>query len=369
MARAPAFQAGYAGSIPVTRSMRAVVMEAMGEPLAAVDLPDPSPEPTEVIVAVDACGICGSDLHAAVHLPLDGTVLGHEFCGTVVATGRDATTFTLGSPVVGLSLVTCGVCEACRAGRIRKCAQASMVGFERPGAFAEFIALPESSLLALPAPLDYRHGALVEPLAVARRAVQRSAATPGSTVVVLGAGPVGLAVTLWLAHLGAEQIVVSDPIAARREAATLAGATATVDPTQGDTAGAVAEACGGAPQHVIECVGVPGLLDEAIAVAGVDAIVSVAGVCMEPETVTPILAMVKELDLRFSFFYTRDDMVATIDEMAAGRLDPVGLVTGEVDLDGLPAKFASLLAPAAASPADAKVLVRPRQDSNLRPSA
>ena len=144
MARAPAFQAGYAGSIPVTRSMRAVVMEAMGEPLAAVDLPDPSPEPTEVIVAVDACGICGSDLHAAVHLPLDGTVLGHEFCGTVVATGRDATTFAPGSPVVGLSLVTCGVCEACRAGRIRKCAQASMVGFERPGAFAEFIALQKT---------------------------------------------------------------------------------------------------------------------------------------------------------------------------------------------------------------------------------
>ena len=368
MARAPAFQAGYAGSIPVTRSMRAVVMESMGQPLVAVDLPDPTPNEGEVVVAVDACGICGSDLHAAVHLPLDGTVLGHEFCGTVVDPGRSSGTIATGSRVVGLSLVTCGECDACRSGRIRKCALASMVGFERPGAFAEFVTLPESSLLPLPEPLDHRHGALAEPLAVARRAVYRSAATPGSTVVVLGAGPVGLAATLWLAHLGAASIVVSDPVAARRDAAMRAGATATIDPTAGDTAGAIAELCGGAPRHVIECVGIPGLLDQAIAVAGVDATVSVAGVCMEPETVTPILAMVKELDLRFSFFYTRQDMQAALDEMAAGRLDPTGLVTDEVGLDALPEKFRALLAPGG-GPVDTKVLVRPRQDSNLRPSA
>jgi threonine dehydrogenase-like Zn-dependent dehydrogenase len=348
--------------------MRAVVMEAMGRPLQVCDLADPTPSDGEVVVAVEACGICGSDLHASDHLPFSDLVMGHEFCGTVVdAPAGTPGGWREGDRVVGLSLATCGHCAACLAGRVRKCPNAVMVGLERPGAFAEYLALPTSSLLPLPAPLDHRHGALVEPLAVALHAVERAGVRTGDTVAVLGAGPVGLAVTLWLERLGAGRVVVTDPVASRRALASRVGATATVDPIAagGDLAGAVAEACGGAPAHVIECVGVPGLLAQATDVAALDGTVTIAGVCMEVESLLPLIPMVKELDVRFAFYYRRQDMTTAIDLMAAGRFDPLPLITDEVGLDDMPARFEALKSPTD----ECKVLVRPRQDSNLRPSA
>jgi threonine dehydrogenase-like Zn-dependent dehydrogenase len=347
--------------------VRAVVMEEMGQPLVVREVPDPTPAMGEVVVAVDACGVCGSDLHASDHLPFTGLVMGHEFCGTLVDAPTDnAGGWRPGDRVVGLSLATCGTCAACLSGRVRKCPGAVMVGLERPGAYAEYLALPTTSLLRLPEPLDHRHGALVEPLAVALHAVERAGVRAGDTVAVLGAGPVGLAVTLWLDRLGAGRVVVTDPVATRRRLAEQVGASATVDPGDtGDVAGAIAEACAGAPTHVIECVGVPGLLGQATDVAALDGVVTIAGVCMESETLVPLIPMVKELDVRFAFFYRRQDMVTTIDLMAAGRLDPLPMITDEVGLGDLPARFESLKSPTD----DCKVLVRPRQDSNLRPSA
>jgi (R,R)-butanediol dehydrogenase/meso-butanediol dehydrogenase/diacetyl reductase len=365
MARAPAFQAGYAGSIPVTRSMRAAILEEMGRPLAVADVADPEPGPGDVVVAVEACGICGSDLHASDNLPLSGLVMGHEFCGSIVATGPGVDQVREGDRVVGLSLVSCGQCQACREGRIRKCLAAQMIGIERPGAYAEFVALPQSAVLALPDHLDHRHGALAEPLAVARHAVHRAQVAPGDTVAVLGAGPVGLAVTSWLADLGAAQVVAIDPVAARRRAASAVGATASIDPTGlgSELADAVAEACGGAPQRVIECVGVPGLLEQSLAIAAVDATVAVTGVCMEPESITPLIPMVKELSVNFAFFYQYQDMVEAIGAMAAGRINVDAMVSDEVPLAELPERFEQLKSPGD----DVKVLVRPRQESNLRP--
>jgi (R,R)-butanediol dehydrogenase/meso-butanediol dehydrogenase/diacetyl reductase len=333
-------------------------MTAMGEPLAVTDVPDPTPGPGDVVVAVAACGICGSDLHAAAHLPLDGTVFGHEFSGTVAevrATANSDMPWVPGDRVVGLSLATCGVCPACRAGRVRKCPHAQMIGFDRPGAYADYVALPAHNLVRLPGNLDHRHGALAEPLAVARRAVRRAEVGPDTPVVVLGAGPVGLAVTAWLARLGVTTIVASDPSPTRRHAALAMGATAVVDPDAGPLDEGLVELCGGAPTRIIECVGVPGLLQDAVNLAAVDAVVSVAGVCMVPEEFTALVAMVKELDLRFSFFYERRDVLEALEAMAGGWEEPLAMVTGEVSLDALPQRFEELRSPGS----DCKVLVRP----------
>jgi (R,R)-butanediol dehydrogenase / meso-butanediol dehydrogenase / diacetyl reductase len=335
--------------------MRAAVLESMGRPLVVTEVPDPSPAAGEVVLRVDACGICGSDLHASDNLPFEGLVMGHEFCGTVVETTADAGPWHVGDRVVALSLATCGTCPACVDGRVRKCLTAEMLGLERPGAYADFVAIPGSALLALPDVLDHRHGALVEPLAVARHAIERCGVEPGDDVAVLGAGPVGLAVALWLAHLGASNIVVSDPSLARREAALGLGATATIDPTSDDLVAAVADVCGGAPRRVIECVGIPGLLQVATEVAAVDGVATIAGVCMTSEQLTPLVSMVKELDVRFAFFYRRQDMEITMAEMASGRLDPVGMVTDEIPLADLPLRFEQLKSPTT----DCKVLVRP----------
>lgn len=330
-------------------------MEGMGRPLAVHDLDDPAPEPGEVVLRVDACGICGSDLHASDQLPFSDLVLGHEFCGTVAALGNNVSGWSVGDRAVALSLATCGRCVACLSGRVRKCPEAQMVGIERAGGYAEFVALPTQALLAMPEPLDHRHGALIEPLAVALHAVQRAGVRTGDDVVVLGAGPVGLAVVLWLDRLGTREIVVSDPAAQRREAATNLGATLVLDPTAADVPGEAAERCGGAPANVIECVGVPGLLQQATEVVGVDGTATIAGVCMAEEPVVPIVAMSKELDVRFAFYYRRQDMVGTIDLIARGRLDPLPLVTDEIALDAVPERFEALKTPST----DCKVLIRP----------
>ncbi|MCC5954137.1 MAG: alcohol dehydrogenase catalytic domain-containing protein [Acidimicrobiia bacterium] len=335
--------------------MRAAVLPAQGADLDLVDLPDPEPAPGELLLEVEACGICGSDLHAAVHLPLDGTVFGHEFCGVVRELGPGVDGFSLGERVTAMSLATCGTRVACRSGRVRKCLSASMIGIERPGAYAELATVPAHNVVRLPASLDARHGALVEPLAVALHTVDRAGLRPGDDAVVLGGGPVGQAVVLWLAALGARNIVVSDPVAHRRELAGILGATHTVDPTTEDVAAAVVAACGAPPRVVIECVGIPGLAQHATEVAAVDGTVVIAGVCMEADPLVPFIAMSKELDVRFAFYYRAQDYTHTVAMLEQRRIDPLPMVTGEVSLDDTPGAFAALHRPTT----ECKVLIRP----------
>ncbi len=335
--------------------MRAAVLQDLGQPLAVVEQPDPTPAEGELILRVDACGICGSDLHLSDAFPIPGLTLGHEYTGTVVDVGPAVEGWSPGDRAAGMPLATCGRCAACLGGRPRKCLTAAMVGIERPGAFAEYVAQPAFTAFRLPPSIDATLGALVEPLAVALHTVERAGLQPGDDVVVLGGGPVGLAVALWLRALGAGEIVVSDPVAHRRVMAEQLGATATVDPTTEDVAGAVTRLVGNLPRVVIECVGVPGLIQHAVDVAAVDATVVVAGVCFQPDALTPLGAVQKELDVRFSFYYTAADWHTTIALLDQERIDARPLVTDEVSLDEAPERFAALKHPTE----ECKVLIRP----------
>lgn len=335
--------------------MRAVVMTTLGGPLEPAELDDPTPGPGEVVVAVDSCGICGSDLHIVDAVALPGHVLGHELAGRVAAVGEGVGGRRVDDPVMALSLATCGVCEACRRGRPRKCTAALMLGVETPGGYAEFVRAPAHDVVALPDGFDLRLGALVEPLAVARHAVGRGGLRPGETALVIGGGPVGLAVLLWLKRLGAGTVVVTDPLPARRAVAERFGADVVLDPTAGDLGAQFADAGVGAPTLVLECVGLPGLVDQAASVAAVDGRVVVVGVCMADDRYFPYNAMHKELDWRFAFYYCRADVDATIAAVADGTLDAGPLITAEVGLDTTAQAFAGLRAGAE----DTKVLIRP----------
>jgi 2-desacetyl-2-hydroxyethyl bacteriochlorophyllide A dehydrogenase len=335
--------------------MRAAVLQGPGRPLAVVEQPDPTPAEGEVVLRVDACGICGSDLHLSDALPLPGLILGHEYTGTVVDVGPGVEGWSPGDRAAGMPLATCGRCAACLGGRPRKCAQATMVGIERPGAFAEYVAQPAFTTFPIPASIDPTLGALVEPLAVALHTVVRAGLGPGDDAQVIGGGPVGIAVALWLRALGAREVVVSDPVASRRALAERVGATATVDPATEDVASAFVARAGRPPSVVIECVGVPGLIQHAVDVADVDATVVVAGVCFEPDAVTPLTAMQKELDVRFAFYYTAADWHTTIALLDQGRIDPRPLVTDEVTIDEAPGRFDALKHPTD----ECKVLIRP----------
>jgi len=335
--------------------VRAAVSTATEPWLAIEELPDPAPGPGELVLRVDACGVCGSDLHMA-HSLADhpGIVFGHEFCGTVVALGSEVAAYREGDRVVGYPLVGCGRCPACLANAVAKCRRVKLIGAQRPGAYAEYVAVGADQSFLLPEALSPDLGALVEPLAVAHHALERTPREPGEPVLVLGAGPVGLAVALWARALGAREVVVTDPVAHRRALAESVGATA-LDPTEQDVAAAFADVAGTRPRVVVECIGRPGAIQHATEVAATDAQVTLVGACTAPDTLLPVVATSKELTLQFVVYYRPRDFAQTLDFLSAGRLDARPLVTSHVTLDELPARFTELMAPNT----DCKVLIHP----------
>lgn len=337
--------------------MRAAVLGADRPQLELMDVPTPAPAPGEVLLRVTGCGICGSDLHIASQLADAGAVLGHEIAGAVagVGAGVDGDRWRPGTAVVARPFSGCGRCAFCRDGRADHCAEFQLIGLERPGGFAEFVTVRADELFELPASVLADEQPLVEPLAIMRRAFRRGAVTPADRVAVLGAGPIGLAAVAWARSMGVEAVVVSEPSALRRELATKIGATATFDPGEGPVSAGVFEATRGGPTVVLECSGRAGLIDEAMQIAAVDARVVVVGICLQPDAIFPFWGISKELDVRFSIYYGREDFIDTLDALEGRRLDAVPMVTETISLEHLPQRFARL----ERDPDAGKVIVRP----------
>jgi len=337
--------------------MRAAILRETGKPLEIGALPDPSPGPGELVVRVASCGICGSDLHVAClpgGLP-PGAVMGHEFAGEVVEVGpldaavagpAAAAPLRPGDRVCALPFIGCGRCGACLAGDGIRCPTLRTLGFgDVPGAFAEYARVGVGEAVRLPDAVSFAQGALVEPLAVGLHAVERARLAPGADVLVVGAGPIGLAVALWARFLGARHVVVSERAPDRRALADRFGATGTVDPAADDVATAFADLAGAAPDTVFECVGVKGLLQECLGLAAPRASVVVVGVCMEPDTLVPALGVAKELSLYFVVAYRRRDFELTLALLEQGRIPSTEMITDVVGLDDFPGAFEALKQP------------------------
>ena len=187
--------------------------------------------------------------------------------------------------------------------------------------------------MRLPEAVSFHEGALVEPLAVGLNAVAKARLEPGDAVLIVGAGPVGIAVALWCRFFGARHIVVSDLIGKRAERAIDFGATAMIDASREDVRSRVQQLAGGQPRVVFDCVGVPGSLQLAIDYAPFDARVVVVGLCMAADRFFPAKAMTKELDLTFVFVYRRRDFEIVVDLLGRGRIGAAGLVTDRVGFD------------------------------------
>jgi (R,R)-butanediol dehydrogenase/meso-butanediol dehydrogenase/diacetyl reductase len=296
------------------------------------EVPDPSPGPDELVLRVNACGICGSDLKAHTMLPA-GAVLGHEFCGEVVAVGADSRRkWREGQHAAALPLTACGVCRWCLADEPAHCARVDLFGMgATPGAFAEY----------------GRLGALVEPLAVGLHAVAMGHIKAGDKVLVIGGGNIGLAVTVWAHRLGAREVVVSDPIAGRRDIAGVFGASGAHDPTSKPL-----------PRDfdvVFECVGSTGMVQAAIDAAATRGRVVIAGLCMAPDTVVPLTALLKEVEVRFAVYYRGNEFASAAALLESGGIDADAFVTGQVGLDAVSGAFERLLT----STDDRKILVVP----------
>lgn len=336
--------------------MRAVVLPRAGSALVVEQRPDPVAGPGEVVLEVLRAGICGSDLHLSDTLGRPGSVLGHEYAGRVAEVGAGVPTELLGALAAGYPLVGCGSCRWCVAGLAARCASYALNGLQVPGAYAEHLAVAVSQLELLPAAVDAGDGALVEPLAVALHALDRAALRPAEPLLVLGAGPVGLAVALWARVLGASAVVVSDPAPGRRALALASGATAVVDPGSDDVGAAFADLTGQRARVVVECVGVPGLIAEAVRACGHDGRVVVVGVCMVPDTVVPLEALHREVDLSFVLYYRREDFGRVVRAVDSGVLQPGGLITDVIGLEEVPERFAALKRPST----QGKVQIAPR---------
>lgn len=318
--------------------MRAAVFESPGQPLVIRDVPDPEPGPGDLVLRVQRCGICGTDLHltAGPGLP-GGTIPGHEYAGEVVELGSAVDRFRRGDVVTALPSTGCGRCEACRHDNVTLCMNAP--GFI--GGFGEYLVVPASTALPLRGGLSAADGALVEPLAVGRQAVRMAAIQPGERVLVLGAGSVALCTIFWLRRSGAARIAALSRSGRRASMATTMGADAFV--TAGESEAAeVVDALGGPPDVVFECLGVPGSLARSIGHVRPFGRVLSMGFCMEPDPVVPAATGMKAVSLQFPTAYTWADFVHVVGEMDSGHVDPKVMISSVVTLDELPDAFEAL---------------------------
>jgi (R,R)-butanediol dehydrogenase/meso-butanediol dehydrogenase/diacetyl reductase len=320
--------------------VRAVTFQALHTPLAFETLPDPTPGAGELVVKVGRCGICGSDLHMtedAAYGCKQGDVLGHEFAGEVVALGRGTEGLKTGDMVSVIPLKSCGQCEHCRKGEVQWCANFGL----QSGGYAEFALTRPNQCVKLPGDVSLADGAIIEPLAVALHGVNLSGIRKGDKVLVLGAGPIGLATAFWAKRMGAARVAVQDIADFQQQRALDMGADIfVVDPQ--DPVGSAERALGGKADIVFECVGIPGLIEQAVKQLRNRGTILLLGLCTRPDTFNSFAMLQKEVKLVTSAFFTTQEYQASLDALAEGAIEPRLLVTDTIALDAVPEVFETL---------------------------
>lgn len=312
------------------------------------DIPEPVPGPGQVLVAVRACGICGSDLHFArhgaemielargvrdapmnTHLDLDADVfMGHEFSAEILDAGPGTSAPAPGTLVTSQPILISGE-------RVDGIVFSNTV----IGGYAERMLLSAPLLLTVPNGLDAQRAALTEPLAVGIHAVNASRIRPGDAALVIGAGPVGISIIAALRAAGVEHIVSSDFSPVRRTLAQAMGAADAVDPAVRSPFDVVR------PTVVFEAVGVPGILDEAVRMAPSGARLISVGMSMQPDTLRPAFAAMKNLSVRFVFGHSPTEFATALTAIADGVVDVAPMITSTVGLDDVGAAFDGLSDP------------------------
>lgn len=330
--------------------MKAAVFSEVGLPLEIKDLPKPSAGPGELVIKVEACGICGSDLHAAATpgvMPA-GVVMGHEYTGVVEEIGPGvADHWQPGDRVTAMAFRICGQCAACRRGEFALCEGLVTQGFDPrfQGAFAEYATCFEPLTVKIPDNLPLTDAALVEPLSVGLAAWRTGGVPMAGSVLIIGAGPIGLSVAKWARFFGARDIVVSEPVSVRRARALDAGASLVVDPTEKDDPVAVMErTTGRRPAVVFECVGKP-IFNDLVAMSPPHTHIVMCGTCMAPDSFVAVQTAFKSPKVSFLMGYEMEDFTFTIEMLAKGRITVDPLLTSSIGLDDLPGVFESLKQP------------------------
>ncbi|MFQ5698503.1 MAG: zinc-binding dehydrogenase [Myxococcota bacterium] len=311
-----------------------------GPEVRVEEVPEPAVGPGQICVAIQAVGVCGTDLHAALGrlpVPTLPVIMGHEGAGIVEALGEGVSDFRVGERVLLLPSETCGSCPACEAGHLGLCPGARILGMARDGTFAEKIVVPASCVLPLPAGIAFEHGAiLADAVATAYHAVAtRAGITGGERIAVIGCGGVGIHAILLARLLGAKTIVAADASAGALRRAEEAGADATVDVSAANARKAIRKAAGdGGPERVIDYAGKKTSVELALASVARGGRVIVGGVGTESPELGPLVSFVgREIGVLGSMGYTRDELAQVVQLTATGKLDLSGSITARYPLD------------------------------------
>jgi len=319
--------------------MRAVRLYE-GPEIRVEEAPEPEAGSGQIRVAIQAAGVCGTDLHAArgkLPVPVLPVIMGHEGAGIVDAVGEGVSNFAVGDRVLLLPSETCGTCSACEAGHLGLCPRAQIFGMARDGTFAEKLAAPASCALALPEQIPFEHGAiLADAVATAFHAVStRAGIQGGEKVAIIGCGGVGYHAILLARLLGAKTIVAVDSSKGALRRAEEAGADVLVDATGENVRKDIRRAAGGeGPEIVIEYVGKKSTVGLAMASVARGGRVIVGGVGMESPELGPLVSFVgKEIGVLGSMGYMRSELKRVVGLAAEGKLDLSGSITARYPLE------------------------------------
>ena len=301
---------------------------------------DPIPGAAEVVVAIELCGICGSDFHADVegwkYAP--GTC-GHEWVGVVSAAGSEVQNVSEGDRVTGALAPGCGRCQECRSGMSQYCKKSwsEYAGSSGPtsGGFAPFLKLTAERVVKIPDGIDVEDAALIEPAAVAFHAVRRSNIRIGDVVCVVGAGAIGLLTAQCARAAGAGLVIAVDPDESRRELGLTLGLDRAVAPGE-ELSQVLSEVNGGLKADLaFDCAGIPQTMQQSLDMVRRGGAVCLVGVTSQDATISPIRWISKEITLYTSMVFTLEEMKATAAMILDQRISVAPLRNKIINLDEL----------------------------------
>ena len=338
--------------------MEAVTMER--GTLRKVEVDEPIPKKGEVLVKSIACGICGSDLHAAKHTEdfvktsresggafklttFSPVILGHEFCAEIVDYGPNT------EKSLSPGTLVCAAPVLLRDPFLS-------IGFSEktPGGFSQYMLLSESVMQPVPSGVRAEEAALTEPVAVALHAINKASLEGTEEIVVIGCGPVGLAILTILKSSFKGQIIASDFSPQRRSLAEKVGAHQVVNPQEASPFSSKFLRKN-KKTVVFECVGVPGVIDDIILEAPQNSKLVVVGVCLQKDSFRPLIAINKEISMQFVLGWSMEEFSESLNKIASGEINASALITKQITLDQVSDTFKELSSPNE----DAKVLVKP----------
>ncbi|MEZ4599868.1 MAG: zinc-dependent dehydrogenase [Syntrophotaleaceae bacterium] len=324
--------------------MKAAVVHGKND-IRIEEYPNPTAGPGEMVVRIKASGICATDIKTLLgqglpkHLP---TILGHEVVGEVHQLGGGVAGYAPGDRVAVYPIAVCGECVFCRKGRHNLCEKEFGLGHGIDGGFAEYVRLPREivnigGVVKIPDSLSFEKAVMAEPLSCGLAALRANRVQSGDTVLIVGAGPMGL-IHLKLNKWAGARVIVTDLLDRRLAVAQQMGADLCIDAKGGDLAQKVAEATGGAgAEVVIVSLGIPAVIEESLKLVRKGGTVNIFGgpPAGQPITVDPRWLHYQEIVLTGTFAATPDDFRRTLELIAEGELEVEDLISDRFTLDSM----------------------------------